>query len=345
MRMENTAISIAKGIGICLVLLGHFTFVPEVKRFIYCFHMPLFFFLSGYLFRDRGISELPRYIWKKIKSLYVPFVLCNLFALIFHNLFCRIGVYAAEDAFISTRQLFVYLAKVFLCVKMEDIVAPMWFLPILIGVSIAYYVIRISAKLSGKTERVTTLIALLGFIGAYLLAYLGKNTGLWRALILIGIGLFIFRLGHAYSMKEESIKRFCHNKVVVFICFLAEVGMSFVVNINMIQMRLANPLVFIVCSVLGINVISYIAEVISDKEGRLHEVLRFLGNNSLIVLEWHYWGALCTTVLQALVTKSSIEGIIFYQGNLRWLWFIGYCSTGLGLPLLILYMRKYRRKV
>ena len=51
-------IDIAKGIGIILVVLGH-TLVPQVREtgfagflwiFIYNFHMPLFFFLSGYLF-------------------------------------------------------------------------------------------------------------------------------------------------------------------------------------------------------------------------------------------------------------------------------------------------------
>lgn len=344
MRKENTTISIAKGIGICLVLIGHFTFIKEVRRFIYCFHMPMFFFLSGYLFRDRGISELPRYIWRKVKSLYVPFVFCNVFALFFHNLFCRIGVYEAAEAFTSVRQLLTYIIKIFLCIKMEDIVAPLWFLPILMAVSIAYYMIRNVAKMSGRQEQVTSLIVLLGYAIAYFLTYIGKSTGLWRALILVGIGLCMFHLGHVYGMKEESIRVFWHNKIVVLICLLVEIRLSFIVDINMIQMRFSNPVVFMVCAVLGINIVMYIAEVIRNDEGRIQEVFRFLGNNSLIILEWHYWGALCTTVLQAFINNCFIEGIIFYQGNLRWLWFAGYCITGLGLPLLVLQMRKQLKK-
>jgi len=59
-------IDIAKGIGIILVVLGH-TLVPQVREtgfagflwiFIYNFHMPLFFFLSGYLFEKGLFQEL-----------------------------------------------------------------------------------------------------------------------------------------------------------------------------------------------------------------------------------------------------------------------------------------------
>lgn len=46
-------IDVAKGIGILLVALAHADvslFSPYLHRFIYAFHMPLFFFLSGYFF-------------------------------------------------------------------------------------------------------------------------------------------------------------------------------------------------------------------------------------------------------------------------------------------------------
>ena len=44
-------LDIAKGVGILLVVLGHNDFEVIslfVQRLIYSFHMPLFFFLSGY---------------------------------------------------------------------------------------------------------------------------------------------------------------------------------------------------------------------------------------------------------------------------------------------------------
>ena len=45
-------IDITKGIGILLVVWAHILLVGWTHRFIYAFHMPLFFFMSGYLFNS-----------------------------------------------------------------------------------------------------------------------------------------------------------------------------------------------------------------------------------------------------------------------------------------------------
>ncbi|MCD4694754.1 MAG: acyltransferase family protein, partial [Bacteroidales bacterium] len=47
-------IDIAKGIGILLVVYGHCQPPPLIEKFVYAFHMPLFFFISGFLFRHKA---------------------------------------------------------------------------------------------------------------------------------------------------------------------------------------------------------------------------------------------------------------------------------------------------
>ena len=47
-------VDIAKGIGIVLVVMGHNDFAlisPFAHKFIYSFHMPMFFFMSGMFFK------------------------------------------------------------------------------------------------------------------------------------------------------------------------------------------------------------------------------------------------------------------------------------------------------
>lgn len=56
-------VDIARGIAILLVILGH---MGVARTFIYAFHMPVFFFISGYLYRKRDGRSLIRYEWKKI---------------------------------------------------------------------------------------------------------------------------------------------------------------------------------------------------------------------------------------------------------------------------------------
>lgn len=71
-------VDVCKWLGISLVIFGHMKMPSEVLQWIYAFHMPLFFVLSGYTYRAQRIDK--EFLMKKIKTIYVPFLL---FALIF----------------------------------------------------------------------------------------------------------------------------------------------------------------------------------------------------------------------------------------------------------------------
>lgn len=70
---------VAKGIGIVLVVVGHFypdespEYWCEIRKIIYTFHMPLFFLLSGYLFDQTKYSYV-ELIKVKINRLIFPFL-------------------------------------------------------------------------------------------------------------------------------------------------------------------------------------------------------------------------------------------------------------------------------
>ncbi len=65
-------IDFARGMGILLVLLGHTSFLPSLpKAYIYSFHMPLFFVISGYVFSRN--STIKAFIIKRVRSLLLPY--------------------------------------------------------------------------------------------------------------------------------------------------------------------------------------------------------------------------------------------------------------------------------
>ena len=66
-------IDIAKGIGIILVYIGHIPIAYDLRSFIYNFHMPLFFFLSG-LFLNEKKYTIQEFFKARCKSLLVPLV-------------------------------------------------------------------------------------------------------------------------------------------------------------------------------------------------------------------------------------------------------------------------------
>lgn len=89
---EYNNIFVAKGIGIFLVVLGHFEGVPGympkyfiwLHELIYTFHMPLFMALSGFLFGKLFSSQFNYrlFIKKKVKRLLIPYFTLSLLLLI-----------------------------------------------------------------------------------------------------------------------------------------------------------------------------------------------------------------------------------------------------------------------
>ncbi len=85
-------ISFLQFIGPIFVILGHAKnglpyndFLQGMRTFIYVFHMPLFFFISAYLFSYKGGLEKSSYkdfIKKKFWRLLFPYVVLNLICLI-----------------------------------------------------------------------------------------------------------------------------------------------------------------------------------------------------------------------------------------------------------------------
>ena len=68
---HNRQISIAKAIGIILMVTGHSGCPEYLHDFIYLFHMPLFYFLSAYFFRDEKVTKnCGQYVMRKFKNLY-----------------------------------------------------------------------------------------------------------------------------------------------------------------------------------------------------------------------------------------------------------------------------------
>lgn len=70
--MREKTIDIAKGWGMFFVVLGHLTiFGSPLYIVIYHFHMPLFFFLSGWLFKHTSVKKC---MIKKTKRLLLPYM-------------------------------------------------------------------------------------------------------------------------------------------------------------------------------------------------------------------------------------------------------------------------------
>lgn len=89
-------VSLAKALGICAVVIGHSGCPSMLKDIIYLFHMPFFFFISGYCFKDKYLTDFRTFFLHRIKGLYFPFIKYTLIFILLHNLLFSIDIYSVE---------------------------------------------------------------------------------------------------------------------------------------------------------------------------------------------------------------------------------------------------------
>lgn len=128
-----------KGLGIILVVFGHSIMANSLPHtFIYLFHLALFYFASGYFFKEKYISNLKLYIWKRVKALYFPFVKYGLLFLFLHNIFYKAGLYKSAFSLSEMTKDAVEVLKFF---YFEPLLGIFWFLKSLFIVNVTFAIV------------------------------------------------------------------------------------------------------------------------------------------------------------------------------------------------------------
>lgn len=145
MQGRNYWLDVAKGITIILMVLGHSSIPDGLSRFIYAFHMPLFFISSGWVtnFTKYNIVD---FILHKARTLLLPFIIYSAIVLVLIN-------YWDKSSFV-------------LWIKTGWGGYALWFIPVL------YFALVISQfiyKLENRGIRLTILFMIL--VGAAVLSY------------------------------------------------------------------------------------------------------------------------------------------------------------------------------
>ena len=143
----NYQMCILSVIGIFFMMLGHlkndFTSVGTFYGWFpyYSFHMPLFFFISGYFYRDSYEKDLhrslPSFLWKKIKALIIPYYVINGCFLIFQSFLHSRGIWLGNG--FSLKE---WLLQPWIRPEPYTLAHPTWFLIALFLSQIYFLLIR-----------------------------------------------------------------------------------------------------------------------------------------------------------------------------------------------------------
>ena len=139
-----------KAIGIICVVAGHSFTGSAIEHFVGLFHMPLFFFVSGYLFKEKYLQDVKFYFSRKLKNLWYPTFLWIVIAVLLHNILFSFGIYNPDYPYNETIPYLysnvdfvkAFASAIFLRCN-ELLFAGLWFVRMLFVASIlCYYIIK-----------------------------------------------------------------------------------------------------------------------------------------------------------------------------------------------------------
>lgn len=313
-KTRDTSIDIAKAIGIILVVLGHTEFF--MKDFVYQFHLPLFFFLSGFVFNLSKIKSPKEFFIKKIKSLYIPFITFEIIFLIFHNLFVNIGFYNELSNFnltYSFRDYIINFLKILTMGYGEQLAGPLWFLIATLEINIIFAIL---AKASDKIEKKFPILLLMISI---ILFFVGCYTNLPRMLSQSLIGMFFYCCGYIYKRYEDKIKF----KYPFFIISIAVLILCTVFNtVDISQLDITFKTLLIVSGLAGVYSVLFISKKFNFLKNKF---ILYCGKNTIYILALHclvfkilmyieiklYDGSLELLGLFPIYQKTQLWGLIF----------------------------------
>lgn len=260
-------LDIAKGIGIILVVLAHvYAFNPEILvsrgklvTWIYSFHMPLFFIISGMLIRYKNKIDLKKTIFSRVKGILVPYLFFSLVSIFIFALLADFEKGVIKELFRVT----------ILGIGIETL----WFLPALFFSDIIFTVMK---KIVKNDYVIGVIIGILFFVSSFVTA---ENRMLLRFFARGLVALTFIYIG--YMLFDIVQKRNIDNKFLIGILIVQIITSHLNGFVDLNNLVFNNKILYLFNSVLGSYVLIEVCKKIKSKS------LIYLGKNSLIIMWLH----------------------------------------------------------
>lgn len=299
-------VDIAKGFFILFIVIGHVFSDGVLRRYVFSFHVPAFFFMSGYCFN--ACKNKKDFVIGKIRTIVVPYITFSLISILLFVLVASILPKLNEImqcGIFTNIKCMLYGSSKPAIMKYNQ---PLWFLPCLFCVSIVAYTIE---TIGGGTTVIKNLYrcgAML--IGTFAGIFFSFNVDIalpWHfetslsMLVWFEAGVIVRdNLYHFDMVRVSGLQKF----IIVF-CLLICGYLIQLLNIRTVGVRNEHY------GIIGIYYLSAALSIIGfsilAKIMKHNVILEYMGKNSLIILVLHKFPIL---VFQEMIsyTKNVLEG-------------------------------------
>lgn len=282
-------IDLAKALGMFTIMWGHIAMGISVT-FVYSFHIPLFFLMSGMVFVKDKYSNVGSFVRRRVQTLIIPYLIYS---------FITWGIWAAFSyaTHAHVNSYWAPLLQTFIAQGSEGYLVhnvPLWFVPCLFVIELVYYWI---AKLPDVWNVVVCLLlAAAGYVLVNYCNFFDFTTLPWSievammALIFYSIGnLFVKHIGHE-TFKTLVLKRpLISIGFVIALFFIVYWGGALNGKVSMGHAHINNPFLFYPIGCLGTFAMLSLTMLLSSwvRETIIGNSIKWFGQNSFIAMAIH----------------------------------------------------------
>lgn len=258
MRAERLSwLDVLKGIGIILVAIGHIYSNRTVFNWLYSFHMPLFFFAAGWVYKEKNFfTDIKR----RSQTIVVPYFSFGLLVLLYWQVIER-RFRDSDMSFMDS--LFGLFSG---CYDNLDFNIHLWFLPCFFVTVVLF---NILVNLGGK--KIACIVSALMSVIYIVLPMPELSWGINRVFKYIGFYVVGVLLA---ERKTKIVDRKIGAGVVALVLLI--------VNFFLSYHNLTTGIMWFVTALIGVTAMILISQVINE-----NRVLQYFGRISLIVLCIH----------------------------------------------------------
>lgn len=284
MKRDET-FDVLKGLGILLVIIGHLPGLHHnIHNFIYSFHMPLFFIVSGYFYREKNrLSYIKTDCQRLLLPYYVTVVLFFLWWLI------RAVFRNDYRFFLDTIIVYLYGSGIladdghgqYVPFTGDDyvLIGPIWFILSIFWCRQIYNSIRIN-----RNSLKLGCVLILSYI-AYLLA---NNSCHLPFGILSGIcGMTFYAIGCYVKNYGGFIDKYKY--FLMTFGFVIFVYCNLYSSLSMVVCHYEKYPLDIIAGCFGTWFLYVISKLICNKFSKVRNVFSWLGINSMAILFFHFF--------------------------------------------------------
>ncbi len=266
-------IDMAKGYGMLAVIIAHICSGP-LHGWIYTFHMPLFFFLSGYVFSNNDKFNV--FINKKAQSLLIPYFSLGIPMVVFKVLYSLYQKTFTIDLTVEIIKNFIFQKRLW----------TLWYIACLFFLNIIFCFITKFAK-----NNISKAVIVVGMAFIGLLYYRSGGEPLpWNIDVCFTAVPFFFG-GYILKQYTDKMEKILSKKSVSFVLFIAFGLMNAVFGylnirttgkgLEMFNSEYANPIFTYISAFAGIFAVILFSKFFTVKP------IKYIGKNSLIYYAWH----------------------------------------------------------